>query len=97
VESSSLPSVEIEYCRRCRFQLRAAWLAQEILGTFEDNLSSVALVPSGGGILEIRVDEEVVASNRDGAPMPDVSDVKRAIRDRVAPERRIGHESESEN
>jgi selenoprotein W-related protein len=86
------PRIEIEYCRRCRFQLRAAWLAQEILSTFEEDVGEVALVPSGGGILEVRVDGEVVASNRDGATIPDVMDVKRAVRDRVAPARKFGHE-----
>ena len=84
--------IEIEYCRRCRFQLRAAWLAQEILSTFDEDVAEVALVPSGGGILEISVDGEVVASNRGGAMMPDVIDVKRAVRDRVAPARKFGHE-----
>jgi selenoprotein W-related protein len=97
VASSKLPRVEIEYCRRCHFQLRAAWLAQEILSTFEDDVSSVALIPSDGGVLELRLDGEVVASNRDGASMPDVKDVKSAIRNRVAPERRLGHEGESED
>ena len=86
------PRIEIEYCRRCRFQLRAAWLAQEILSTFEEDVGEVALVPSGGGILEVRVDGEVVASNRDGATIPDVRDVKRAVRYRVAPARKFGHE-----
>lgn len=86
------PRIEIEYCRRCRFQLRAAWLAQEILSTFEEDIGEVALVPSGGGILEVRVNGEVVASNRDGATIPDVRDVKRAVRDRVAPGRKFGHE-----
>ncbi|KAJ1475904.1 hypothetical protein T484DRAFT_3139348 [Baffinella frigidus] len=28
-----LPSVEIEYCTGCRWMLRAAWLAQELLTT----------------------------------------------------------------
>jgi len=29
------PRVEIEYCTGCRFLPRAAWLAQELLTTFE--------------------------------------------------------------
>jgi selenoprotein W-related protein len=93
VASSDSPRIEIEYCRKCRFQLRAAWLAQELLSTFEDSLASVALVPSGGGILEVRVDGEVVASNRDGKVMPEVGEIKRGVRDRVAPGRQLGHES----
>ena len=39
------PALEIEYCTQCRWLLRAAWMAQELLTTFEVELGSVALVP----------------------------------------------------
>lgn len=32
------PRVSITYCTQCRWLLRAAWLAQELLTTFEDEL-----------------------------------------------------------
>lgn len=86
------PRVEITYCTKCRFLLRAAWLAQELLSTFEGELGEVALVPGSGGILEVTVDGEVLASNRETGRLPEVSEVKRALRDRIAPGRRIGHE-----
>ncbi len=84
--------VEITYCRKCRFMLRAAWLAQELLTTFEDNLSEVALKPSSGGIFEVALDGDVIATNRETKRMPETSEVKRLVRDRLVPERRIGHE-----
>lgn len=87
------PRIEIEYCRKCRFQLRAAWIAQELLTTFEDALGEVALIPSGGGVLEVRLDGEVVATNREGGAVPDIRDLKKAVRDRIAPDRVIGHET----
>lgn len=37
--------VEIEYCTQCRWLLRAAWMAQELLTTFETELDEVALKP----------------------------------------------------
>jgi len=74
--------------------LRASWLAQELLTTFEDTLGEVALRPGSGGILEVTVDGEVIASNRENNLMPDVGEVKRLVRDRVAPERRVGHDGE---
>jgi selenoprotein W-related protein len=67
-------------------------MAQELLTTFENELGEVALVPGSGGVLEVRLDGEVMASNRDGGPMPEVAEVKRLVRDRVAPDRRIGHD-----
>ena len=86
------PRIEITYCTRCKFLLRAAWLAQELLTTFESELSEVALRPGSGGIFEVRLLGEVIASNENGAPMPDAGDVKRLLRDRIAPGRRIGHD-----
>ena len=88
----ALPRVEIRYCTRCRFMLRAAYLAQELLTTFEKELGEVALVPSSGGIFEVTLDGETVASNRRTKRMPEAGEVKRILRDRMAPDRKIGHE-----
>jgi len=49
-------------------------------------------VPGRGGIFEVTLDGEVIATNREKKPMPDPVDVKRAIRDRVDPDRKIGHD-----
>ena len=86
------PRVEITYCTKCKFLLRAAWLAQELLSSFEQELGEVALRPGSGGIFEVTLDGEVVASNRETKKMPDASEIKRLLRDRISPERRIGHE-----
>ena len=86
------PRVEIHYCTQCKFLLRAAWLAQELLTTFENELAEVALVPGSGGIFEVTLDGEVVASNRETKQMPDLAAVKRLLRDRIAPGRAIGHD-----
>jgi selenoprotein W-related protein len=72
--------------------LRATWLAQELLTTFGDGLGEVAIIPGSGGIFEVKLDGEIIATNRDHAPMPDSVEVKRAVRDRVAPDRKIGHD-----
>ena len=83
--------IEIEYCTKCKFLLRAGWMAQELLTTFEGELGEVVLIPGSGGVFEVRLDGELMASNRDGGSMPEVAEVKRLVRDRVAPDRRIGH------
>src|ERR671936_427259 len=51
---TSRPRVEIEYCTQCRWLLRAAWMAQELLTTFEAEIGEVALVPGTGGVFEIQ-------------------------------------------
>jgi selenoprotein W-related protein len=83
--------VEIVYCTQCRWLLRAAWMAQELLTTFSEELGEVALVPAAGGRFEIRVDGELVWSRAEQGGFPDVKQLKTLIRDRVAPEKDLGH------
>ncbi len=85
------PRVELMYCTKCRFLLRASWMAQELLTTFGDALGEVAIVPGSGGIFEVTLDGEVIATNRETKQMPDPADVKRTVRDLIDPDRKIGH------
>ncbi|WP_341938616.1 SelT/SelW/SelH family protein [Marinimicrobium sp. C2-29] len=85
------PRIEIEYCTQCRWLLRAAWLAQELLTTFDGELGEVALVPGTGGIFEIRCDGELLYSRKEEGRFPEAKEVKQLVRDRVSPDRDLGH------
>ena len=83
--------IEIEYCTQCRWLLRAAWVAQELLTTFEQEIAEVALRPGTGGVFEVRVEGETVWSRKREGRFPDIRELKQRVRDRVAPERSLGH------
>jgi selenoprotein W-related protein len=83
--------VEIEYCTQCRWLLRAAWLAQELLTTFEADLVGVNLMPGSGGVLEIRLNGALLFSRKQAGRFPDSKELKQLIRDVIAPERDLGH------
>ncbi len=83
--------VTIEYCTRCNWLARAAWVAQELLTTFAAELDEVALVPGTGGVFRIGVDGERVWDRRSDGGFPDPAELKRMVRDRVAPGRDLGH------
>lgn len=83
--------VEITYCTQCRWMLRAAWLAQELLTTFEDDLYSVALRPGTGGIFEIYLDQKLIFSRKEAGRFPESKEVKQLIRDQIDPQRDLGH------
>ena len=85
------PRVEIEYCTQCRWLMRAGWTAQELLTTFTAELGEVALVPGRSGVFDVRVDGEVVWSRAEQGGFPELSELKRLVRDRVAPQRQLGH------
>ncbi|MDZ7855873.1 SelT/SelW/SelH family protein [Sphaerotilus sp.] len=83
--------VEIEYCRQCRFLLRAAWLAQELLTTFESELGEVALLPGQGGVFEVRLDGEVIFARSAAGRFPESKELKQLVRDGIAPGKPLGH------
>jgi selenoprotein W-related protein len=83
--------VAITYCSQCRFVLRAGWLAQELLMTFGTDLGEVALVPGTGGVFEVRLDGDLIWSKKGEGRFPDSKDLKQRIRDRLFPDRDLGH------
>lgn len=83
--------VAIEYCTQCRWLLRASWMAQELLSTFATDLDEVALRPGSGGIFRVTVDGEQIWERKTDGGFPDIAVLKQRVRDRVAPERDLGH------
>ncbi|UII22689.1 SelT/SelW/SelH family protein [Fulvivirga ligni] len=85
------PKVTIIYCTQCRWLLRAAWIAQELLTTFNTDLSEVALQPGTGGIFEVWLDNELIFSRKQAERFPESKELKQLIRDIIDPERDLGH------
>jgi selenoprotein W-related protein len=85
------PRIEILFCTQCRWMLRSAWMAQELLTTFPAEIGEVALLPGTGGVFEIRVNDELVWSRKEQGRFPDSKELKQLVRDRIAPERDLGH------
>ena len=86
------PTIEIEYCTACRWLLRAAWMAQELLSTFEQELGGVTLMPgSTSGIFEIRLGETRIWSREHDGGFPDAKELKKRVRDQIGPGRDLGH------
>lgn len=85
------PRISILYCRQCRWMMRAAWLAQEVLTTFSEEIGEVALQPGTDGVLEIRLNGDLLYSRKTEGRFPEAKEVKQLIRDRIAPQRDLGH------
>jgi selenoprotein W-related protein len=85
------PRIVIAYCTQCRWLLRAAWMAQELLSTFDHDIGEVALVPTTGGAFRIEYDGELIWERKRDGGFPDSARLKRLVRDRLDPERKLGH------
>lgn len=86
------PKITIEYCPKCGWLLRAAWMAQELLTTFVEEIGEVALKPSEiAGVYKIFVNEEVVFDRKREGHFLETKELKQIIRDKIAPEKSLGH------
>lgn len=83
--------VEITYCTQCRWLLRAAWLAQELLTTFEADLRAVSLLPGTGGVFEVRLNDVVLFNRKAEGRFPEAKELKQLIRNVIDPARDLGH------
>ena len=83
--------VEIEYCTQCGWLLRSSWMAQELLTTFVDEINELVLKPATGGIFIIQVNGQRVWSRKDDCGFPDITELKRRVRDVLAPDKSLGH------
>ncbi|MDB5250358.1 MAG: SelT/selW/selH selenoprotein [Segetibacter sp.] len=86
------PVITIEYCPKCGWLLRAAYMAQEILTTFSEDLKGVTLQPAEiSGRYSISVNDEKIFDRKEQGRFPEIKELKQLIRDKVAPEKDLGH------
>lgn len=85
------PEIVITYCTQCQWLLRAAWLAQELLSTFSDDLGKVSLVPASGGTFHITCDGTQIWERKLDGGFPEAKELKQRVRDHIDPQRDLGH------
>ena len=83
--------IEISYCTQCQWLLRAAWLAQELLSSFADDLERVALVPGTGGVFHITCNGQQIWERKADGGFPEARVLKQRVRDLIDPARDLGH------
>lgn len=72
--------------------LRAAYMAQELLTTFSDDIKGVLLQPSEiSGTYLIKVNELQVFDRKEAGRFPEIKELKQLVRDVVNPEKSLGH------
>jgi selenoprotein W-related protein len=86
------PTISIEYCPKCNWMLRAAYMAQELLSTFTEDIHGILLIPSEtAGKYTISVDMLPLFDRKDRGRFPEVKELKQLIRDHINPDKDLGH------
>lgn len=72
--------------------MRAAYLAQELLTTFVNELDGVYLHPAEvSGTFIISIDEVVIFDRKTAGRFPETKELKQLVRDHAAPGKHLGH------
>ena len=91
MSNSQKPQVRIRYCTKCRWMMRAGWMAQELLVTFEETLDEVAIGPGRQGQFDVWVDDQLIFSRKREGRFPELKEIKQLLRDKIDPSRDLGH------
>ncbi|KAG0325072.1 hypothetical protein BG004_003304 [Podila humilis] len=71
--------------------LRAGWMAQELLLTFNNGIGELALIPGGSAVFIVRVNGVEVYNRKDEGRFPEMKELKQLVRNVIAPEMGLGH------
>jgi selT/selW/selH-like putative selenoprotein len=102
----TLPRVAIAYCTQCKWGLRAAYYAQELLSTFGTTIGEVALIPSTGGLFTVHltystgsneseentnVEKVLLWDRKAESGFPETKILKQKVRNYIDPSKGLGH------
>ncbi len=92
------PTITIEYCPKCGWMLRSAYMAQELLTTFTDDIRAVTLQPSEvNGQFRVFVDDKLIFDRKTFGGFPEIKILKQLVRDEVSPGKSLGHSDQRES
>lgn len=75
--------VSIEYCTSWGYAGRAVALTRSLLKEHKNDLGGVNLIPSSGGILEVKLDGELIFSKKELDRYPEKDEVEELIRKKI--------------
>ncbi len=66
-------------------------MAQELLTTFNQELTALTLIPGTGGVFEVKANGSLIWSRKEKNGFPDIKELKQLVRDTIAPQKELGH------
>ena len=89
--------IQITYCTQCNWLLRSSWMGQELLITFKDEIDTLSLKPGKGGIFQIYANKKLIWCRKENKGFPEITVLKKLVRDVIAPDKNLGHIDRKKN
>ncbi|MGL4632089.1 MAG: SelT/SelW/SelH family protein [Leadbetterella sp.] len=85
-------NLTIEFCPKCNWLMRSAWLAQELMVTFENELEAITLKKSEtAGKFAVLLNDKEIFDRKTNGGFPEPKILKQIVREKIAPEKSLGH------
>jgi selenoprotein W-related protein len=97
VRGAVSPHVSIMYCVQCNWLLRAAYYAQELMSTFDQEIKSISLIPSrppnpgGHFTVHLHTTDTILWDRSKEGRFPETKELKQLVRDQINPMKGLGH------
>lgn len=73
--------LSIEYCIAWTYLPKAVSLAESLLKENKDKIASLILLPSSGGIFEVKLNDNIIFSKKDLNRFPEEGEVEKLVRE----------------
>lgn len=75
--------ISIEYCTSWGYLKRAVALAENLLNEHKNSLNMVKIIPSSGGVFEIKLGDELIFSKKELDRFPEDNEVENMIKSKL--------------
>lgn len=75
--------ISIEYCTSWGYLPRAVALVRNILSEHTNKISEVIVIPSSGGVFEVKLNDELLFSKKELDRFPEKDEAENMIKERL--------------
>lgn len=75
--------ISIEYCTSWGYVARAVALAENLLNEHKNSLGMVNIIPSSGGVFEVKLGDELAFSKKELGRFPEDNEVENIIKSKL--------------
>lgn len=75
--------ITIEYCTSWGYLSKAVGLAQNLLNLHKNNIVSLNIIPSSGGVFEVKFNDELIFSKKNLNRFPEEGEVEKLVGEKL--------------
>ena len=75
--------ISIEYCTSWNYITKAVGLTESLLNEHKQKLKEVSIIPSSGGVFEVKFNDELIFSKKELGRFPEKDEVEEKVNDKI--------------